>query len=247
MTAHETGTRQEYLAARAELLQREKEHTRLGDELARQRRELPWVALEKDYRLDTDEGARTLAELFDGRSQLLVYHFMFGPSYENGCPTNSSIADGVDGILAHLNARDVTMLFVSQAPLEKLQTYKRRMGWSLPWASSANSDFNLDLGFSSSAEQAREAIAPILESLPPIVEHNARETGTDLFGYLTESPGFSAFVLDDEVVYQTYSTGGRGVEFLMSYYPILDRTPRGRDEGDAFQIWLRRHDEYNNQ
>ncbi|MGD0453550.1 MAG: DUF899 domain-containing protein [Solirubrobacteraceae bacterium] len=245
MTAHKTGTRQEWLAARAELLKREKEHTRLGDELARRRRELPWVRVEKEYRLDTDDGAQTLAELFDGRSQLLVYHFMFGPSYENGCPTNSSIADAVDGIIPHLNARDVTMLFVSQAPLEKLQTYKRRMGWSLPWASSANSDFNLDLGFSSSAEQAREAIAPILESLPPIVEHNAGETGTDAFGYLTESPGFSAFVLDDGVVYHTYSTGARGVEFLMSYYPILDRAPMGRDEGDAFQVWLRRRDEYN--
>ena len=247
MNAHKTGTRQEWLAARAELLKREKDHTRLGDELARRRRELPWVRVEKEYRLDTYDGAHTLAELFDGRSQLLVYHFMFGPSYKNGCPTNSSIADAVDGILAHLNARDVTMLFVSQAPLEKLQTYKRRMGWSLPWASSANSDFNLDLGFSSSAEQAREAIAPILESLPPIVEHNASETGTDVFGYLTESPGFSAFVLDDGAVYQTYQTGARGVEFLMSYYPILDRAPKGRDEGDAFQVWLRRRDEYNGQ
>jgi predicted dithiol-disulfide oxidoreductase (DUF899 family) len=247
MTDHKTGSREEWLAARMGLLEAEKELTRRSDELARQRQELPWVRLETEYRLDTDEGTRTLAELFDGRSQLLVYHFMFGPSYENGCPTNSSIADAVGGILAHLNARDVTMLFVSQAPLEKLQTYKRRMGWSLPWASSANSDFNRDLGFSSSAEQAREAIAPILESLPPIVEHNASETGTDVFGYLTESPGFSAFVLDDGVVYQTYQTGARGVEFLMSYYPILDRAPKGRDEGDAFQVWLRRHDEYNGQ
>ncbi|HTU78302.1 MAG TPA: DUF899 domain-containing protein [Solirubrobacteraceae bacterium] len=245
MIAHTTGTRQEWLAASAELLAREKEHTRLGDELARRRRELPWVRFEKEYRLETEEGPRTLAELFDGRSQLLVYHFMFGPSYENGCPTNSSIADAVDGVIAHLNARDVTLVFVSQAPLERLQSYKRRMGWSLPWASSANSEFNLDLGFSSSAEQAREAIAPILASLPPIVEHNARETGTDVFGYLTESPGFSAFALDDGVVYHTYSSGARGVEFLMSYYAILDRAPNGRDEGDAFQVWLRRRDEYN--
>lgn len=244
MTAHKTGTRQEWLAARAELLQHEKEHTRLGDELARQRRELPWVQVEHDYTLDTDEGTRTLAELFDGRSQLLVYHFMFGPSYENGCPTNSSIADAVDGILPHLNARDVTMLLVSQAPLEKLQTYKRRMGWSLPWASSANSDFNIDLGFSSSAQQAREAVSPMLEPLPPIVAHNAAATGTDVFGYLTESPGLSAFVLDDGTVYHTYSTGARGLKFLMSYYPILDRAPRGRDEGDAFQVWLRRRGEY---
>ncbi len=244
MTDHRTGTREEWAAARAELLEREKEHTRRGDELARQRRELPWVAVEKDYRLDTDAGPRTLAELFDGRSQLLVYHFMFGPSYKNGCPTNSSIADAVDGIVAHLNARDVTMLFVSQAPLQTLQAYKRRMGWSLPWASSANSELNLDLGFSSTAEQAREALAPILDTLPPIVAHNAAATGTDIFGYLTESPGFSAFALDDGVVYHTYSTGARGVEFVMSYYPILDRAPKGRDEGDAFQVWLRRHDEY---
>ncbi|HTW43839.1 MAG TPA: DUF899 domain-containing protein [Solirubrobacteraceae bacterium] len=244
MTAHKTGTREQWLAARAELLAREKEHTQLGDELARRRRELPWVRLEQDYRLDTDAGTRTLAELFDGRSQLLVYHFMFGPSYANGCPTNSSIADAVDGIVPHLHARDVTLLFVSQAPLEKLQGYKRRMGWSLPWASSADSDFNFDLGFSSSAQQARAAIAPIVESLPPIVEHNARETGTDVFGYLTESPGFSAFAVDEGVVYHTYSAGARGVEFLMSYYPILDRAPKGRDEGDAFQVWLRRRDEY---
>lgn len=244
MTDHRTGTREEWAVARAELLEREKEHTRRGDELARQRRELPWVAVEKDYRLDTDAGPRTLAEFFDGRSQLLVYHFMFGPSYKNGCPTNSSIADAVDGIVAHLNARDVTMLFVSQAPLQTLQAYKRRMGWSLPWASSANSELNLDLGFSSTAEQAREALAPILDTLPPIVAHNAAATGTDIFGYLTESPGFSAFALDDGVVYHTYSTGARGVEFVMSYYPILDRAPKGRDEGDAFQVWLRRHDEY---
>jgi predicted dithiol-disulfide oxidoreductase (DUF899 family) len=244
MTSHKTGTREEWAAASAELLAREKEHTRLGDELARRRRELPWVQVEKDYELDTDDGTHALADLFDGRSQLLVYHFMFGPSYADGCPTNSSIADAVDGIVPHLNARDVTMLFVSQAPLEKLQAYTRRMGWSLPWASSANSDLNFDLGFSSSAEQAREALAPILESLPPIVAHNAHATGTDVFGYLTESPGFSAFVLDDGIVYQTYSTGARGVEFVMSYYPILDRAPKGRDEGDAFQTWLRRHDEY---
>src|ERR1039458_4379162 len=137
----------------------------MGDELARQRRELPWVTIEKEYRFDTDDGSRTLAELFDGRSQLLVYHFMFGPSYADGCPTNSSIAGAVDGIVPHLNARDVTMLFVSQAPLEKLQAYKRRMGWSFPWASSVNSDFNFDLGFSNDVEQAREALAPILESL----------------------------------------------------------------------------------
>jgi predicted dithiol-disulfide oxidoreductase (DUF899 family) len=226
---------------------REKEHTRLGDELALRRRELPWVRVEKDYLFDTDDGTRTLAELFDGRSQLLVYHFMFGPSYEAGCPTCSSIADAVNGVVPHLNARDVTMLFVSQAPLEKLQPYKRRMGWSFPWVSSANSEFNLDLGFSSSEEQTREWAAPILEALPPIADRNASESGTDVVGYLTQSQGFSAFVLDNGAVYHTYSTGARGVEFLMGYYGILDRAPKGRDEGDAFQVWIRRHDEYDSE
>ena len=205
MTGHRIGTREEWAAAREELLAREKEHTRLGDELARQRRELPWVRVEKDYRLDTDDGPRALAELFDGRSQLLIYHFMFGPSYEAGCPINSSIADSVNGLLPHLNAHDVTMLLVSQAPLEKLQAYKRRMGWDIPWASSANSEFNLDLGYSSSEEQTRAWVAQNLGSLPPIVERNASASGTDVAGYLTESPGFSAFVLEDGVVYQTYA------------------------------------------
>ena len=245
MIGHRTGTREEWLAARAELLDREKEHTRLGDELAQQRRELPWVPVEKEYRLDTDDGEKALVELFDGRSQLLVYHFMFGPSYEVGCPVNSSIADAVDGVLPHLHARDVTFVFVSQAPLEKLQEYKRRMGWKLPWFSSARSDFNVDLGFSSTEEQTRAAVSAMTKrGLPPIVEHNARSSGTDVVGYLTEAPGFSAFVRDDGAVYHTYSTTARGLEFLMSYYPILDHAPKGRDEGDAWQVWLRRHDEY---
>jgi predicted dithiol-disulfide oxidoreductase (DUF899 family) len=244
MTDHEVASRQDWAAAREELLAREKEHTRLGDELARRRRELPWVRVEKEYRFDTDDGTRTLAELFDGRSQLVVYHFMFGPGYEAGCPTCSSIADAVNGVVPHLHARDVTMLFVSQAPLEKLQTYKRRLGWSFPWVSSANSEFNLDLGYSSSEEQTREWVAPILEALPPIADRNASESGTDVVGYLTQSQGFSSFVLDNTAVYHTYSTGARGVEFLMGYYGILDRTPKGRDEGDAFQVWIRRHDEY---
>ena len=192
MTDHKIGTREEWLAAREQLLAREKEHTRLGDELARQRRELPWVPVEKEYRFDTDDGERTLDELFDGRSQLLVYHFMFGPSYQAGCPVNSSIADTVDGLLPHLHARDATFVFVSQAPLEKLQAYKRRMGWSFPWVSSAHTDFNFDLGFSYTEEQAREAVAQMRATgltiqtsatgpetgtgLPPIVEHNARST-----------------------------------------------------------------------
>ena len=232
------------MAAREELLAREKEHTRLGDELARERRELPWVRVEKDYRFDTDDGPRTLAELFDGRSQLLIYHFMFGPSYEAGCPINSSIADTIDGLLPHLNARDVTMILASQAPLEKLQAYKQRMGWSIPWVSSANSDFNADLGFSSDARRdARVGRAE--RRLAPADRRTQRpRDGTDAAGYLTESPGFSAFVLEDGVVYHTYATGWRGLEFLMGYYPILDRTPKGRDEGDGCQLWLRRHDEY---
>jgi predicted dithiol-disulfide oxidoreductase (DUF899 family) len=244
---HRIGTREEWAAAREDLLAREKDHTRQGDELARQRRELPWVRVEKDYRLDTDDGPRALAELFDGRSQLLVYHFMFGPSYRAGCPINSSIADGVTGLVPHLNAHDVTMLFVSQAPLKKLQAYKRRMGWVFPWASSANSGFNLDLGYSISEEQAGAWVAQNLESLPPIVDRNASASGTDVAGYLTESPGFSAFVLEDGVVYQTYQTWWRGLEFLMGYYPILDRAPKGRDEDDGFQLWIRRHDEYDSQ
>jgi predicted dithiol-disulfide oxidoreductase (DUF899 family) len=241
---HKIGTRDEWAAAREELLAREKEHTRLGDELARQRRDLPWVRVEKDYRFQTDEGTRTLADLFDGRSQLLVYHFMFGPSYEAGCTTCSSMADTIDGALPHLYARDVTMTYVSQAPLAKLQAYKRRMGWSMPWVSSAGSDFNFDLGFSSSEEQTRGWVAPILDQLPPIADRNARKSGTDIVGYLTESQGLSAFILDDEAVYHTYSTGARGVEFLMGYYGILDRAPKGRDEDDGFQLWIRRHDEY---
>jgi len=244
MTDHKIGTREEWLAAREQLLVREKEHTRLGDEIAQQRRELPWVPVDKEYRFDTDDGEKTLAELFDGRSQLLVYHFMFGPSYEAGCPTCSSVADGINGVLPHLHARDVTLLLVSQAPLEKLQTFRRRMGWRIPWVSSAGTDFNLDLGFSSTEEQTREWVAPMLDQLPPIADRNATETGTDVVGYLAESPGFSAFTMDDGGVYHAYSTGARGVEFLMGYYPILDRTPKGRDEGDAFQVWIRRHDEY---
>jgi len=245
MSDHQVVSREEWTAAREELLAREKEHTRLGDELAQKRRELPWVRVEKDYSFDTDDGMRTLADLFDGRGQLLVYHFMFGPSYEAGCPTCSSMADTVDGALPHLHARGVTMTYVSQAPLEKLQAYKRRMGWSMPWVSSAGTDFNFDLGYSRSEEQTREAFAPMLEAgAPPVIEHNASSSGTDAVGYLSQGPGFSAFVLDDGTLYQTYGTTARGLEFLMGYYGILDRTPKGRDEGDASQMWIRRHDEY---
>lgn len=246
LTGHRIGTREDWLAAREQLLIREKEHTRLGDELAQLRRELPWVPVEQEYHFDTDEGKKALVELFDGRSQLLVYHLMFGPSYEAGCPVNSSIADAVDGVLPHLQARDVTFLLVSQAPIEKLQAYKRRMGWSLPWVSSAHTDFNFDLGFSHTEEQGRQAVAQMMGGggLPPIVEQNARATGTDVAGYLTESPGFSTFTRDGDAVYHAYSTTWRGLEFVMTYYPILDRAPMGRAEGEAWQLWIRRHDEY---
>ena len=216
----------------------------MADELARQRRELPWVAIEKEYRFDTDDGTQTLAGLFDGRSQLLIYHFMFGPSYEAGCPVNSSMADGLDGLLPHLHARDVTLLLVSQAPLAKLTAYKRRMGWRIPWVSAANTSFNFDFGGSYPPDQVREFLPPHGAGLPPIVRVNAAATGTDIAGYLSESPATTSFALEDGVVYQTYAAAARGVEFLMGYYPILDRAPKGRDEADAFQTWIRRRDEY---
>jgi len=247
MTDHKVVGRKEWQAARDELLQHEKAYTRMGDELAHQRRELPWVEVDKDYRFDTDDGARTLAELFDGRSQLLVYHFMFGPSYQVGDPVNSSIADSLDGLLPHLHARDLTLLLVSQAPLAKLQAYKRRMGWRLPWVSAGNTDFSFDVGASATEEQVRGLLPPGEGGLPPIVAQNAAAAGTDIVGYLSEAPVVSVFTLQDGVVYQTYATTWRGVEFLMGYYPILDRAPKGRDEGDAWQTWLRRHDEYNSQ
>jgi predicted dithiol-disulfide oxidoreductase (DUF899 family) len=243
MTEHLIGTQEEWQAARDELLTREKEHTRLGDELARRRRELPWVRVEKEYLFDAENGTRTLAELFDGRSQLLIYHFMFGPTYEAGCPTCSSMADGMNGLLPHLHARDLTLAFVSRAPLEKLRAYKQRMGWSIPWFSSANTDFNFDMGASYTEEQVREQMPPESE-LPPIARQNATATGTDVLEYISEMFGASAFTFQDGAVYQTYATTWRGVEFLMGFYPILDRTPKGRDEGDAFQVWIRRHDEY---
>jgi predicted dithiol-disulfide oxidoreductase (DUF899 family) len=242
MTDHKVVSQEEWQALRADLLRQEKEHTRAGDELARQRQELPWVAVGKEYRFDTDDGPRTLAGLFDGRSQLLVYHFMFGPSYQAGCPVNSSMADGLDGLLPHLHARDVTLLLVSSAPLAKLRAYKQRMGWHLPWASAAGTDFNLDYGGAYPPEATGGLDEP---ALPPIVAQNAKATGTDIRGYLSEAPAMSAFALADGAVYQTYTATWRGVEFLMPYYPILDRAPKGRDEGDAWQLWIRRHDEYN--
>jgi predicted dithiol-disulfide oxidoreductase (DUF899 family) len=244
MTTHKIGTREAWQAASAALLEREKEHTRMGDDLARQRRSLPWVPVEKEYTLQTGEGPSTLAQLFDGRSQLLIYHFMFGPSYEAGCPVNSSMADTFDSLIPHLRARDVTLIAVSGAPIEKLLAYRERMGWKFDWASSYESDFNTDVGFSSSLEQTREAIEPMLDQLPPVAFRNAEAAGTDICGYVTELFGFTAFSLEDGVIYQTYATTGRGVEFLMPYYGILDRAPKGRDEVESWQLWIRRHDEY---
>ena len=243
-TSHKIVSREEWLAARAALLEREKEHTRMGDELSLERRELPWVAVEKQYTLRTADGPKTLPELFNGRSQLLIYHFMFGSNYEVGCPVNSSIADSFDSLIPHLKARDVTLIAVSGAPIQKLLAYRKRMGWRFDWASSFESDFNADVGFSSSLEQTRAAIEPILDELPAVAFRNAQEAGTDIYGYLTELFGFSAFTLEDGTVYQTYSTTGRGVEFLMPYYGFLDRAPKGRDEDEGWQLWIRRHDEY---
>jgi predicted dithiol-disulfide oxidoreductase (DUF899 family) len=244
MTTHTVASRDDWLAARAALLDREKEHTRIGDELARQRRDLPWVAIETPYVLQTADGLTSLEELFDGRSQLLVYHFMFGPSYTSGCPVNSSIADSFDSLIPHLNARDATLIAVSGAPIEQLLSYRERMRWSFNWASSADSTFNADLGFSSSPEQTRSAIEPSLDQLPAVAWRNAEVAGTDIYGYLTELFGFTAFTLQDGTVYQTYSTTGRGVEFLMPYYGFLDHAPKGRDEDEGWQLWIRRHDEY---
>jgi predicted dithiol-disulfide oxidoreductase (DUF899 family) len=242
MTEHRIGTQEEWQAARDELLAKEKELTRRNEELAQQRRELPWVPVEKDYRFESVDGTQSLAELFDGRSQLLIYHFMFGPPYEAGCTVCSSIADNLDPNVIHLAARDVTMLLVSRAPLEKLRAYKERMGWGLDWVSTAGSDFNRDLGFTHTAEELR----PFLEGeIPPVVRQMADASGTDPAGYVTESPGLSAYALSDGVVYRTYVTSARGLEPAMGYYTLLDRTPTGRDEGSSrAPFWIRRHDEY---
>jgi predicted dithiol-disulfide oxidoreductase (DUF899 family) len=241
MPEHKVGTQAEYDAARAELLAEEKELTRRGDELARKRRELPWVPVEKDYSFQTVAGTKSLAELFDGRSQLLIYHFMFGPPYEAGCPVCSSIADTIAPNAVHLAARDVTMLLVSRAPVERLQAYKQRMGWSLEWVSSGGTDFNRDLGFTHTAEELR----PFLEGeIPAAVTENAESCGTDVLGYVTEGPGLSAYALSDGRVYRTYVTSARGLEPAMGYYGLLDRTPMGRREADGEPFWLRRHDEY---
>jgi predicted dithiol-disulfide oxidoreductase (DUF899 family) len=249
MTNHRTGTREEWLAARLELLDAEKAHTRQGDELARRRRELPWVPIEKEYRFETDNGSASLADLFGGRSQLLVYHFMLGPDFTAGCPSCSAIADGFSGSVVHLLNHDVAFTAVSRAPLAKLQDYKRRMGWSFPWASSFDSDFNHDFHVTHSEQEwesgaveynFRTADFRASESSPALIEI-ARGAGTDPVTFRKEGPGMSAFALEDGVVYHTYSAYGRGVDGLWGMYSWLDRAPLGRNENG---IWWRRHDEY---
>jgi predicted dithiol-disulfide oxidoreductase (DUF899 family) len=252
MTEHRTGTREEWLAARRELLEAEKELTRRSDELARQRQQLPWVRVEKDYRFETDEGPASLADLFRGRSQLLIYHFVFGPEYTAGCPACSAIADGFNGSVVHLENHDVGLMAVSRAPIAKLQEYKRRMGWTFPWASSYGTDFNYDFNASYTEEQQRHGtveynfgsrdVRPMLEAGDegPVAEVAAM-TGTDVATYTREAPGMSAFALEDGVVYHTYSAYARGADALWAMYQWLDRAPKGRNETG---IWFRRRDEY---
>jgi predicted dithiol-disulfide oxidoreductase (DUF899 family) len=264
MTDHKTGTREEWLAARVELLEAEKALTRRGDELARRRQELPWVQIGKEYRFQTDQGTASLADLFAGRSQLLIYHFMFGPEYEAGCPSCSAIADGFDGSVVHLANHDITLCAVSRAPLTKLQAYKRRMGWSFPWASSSGSDFNYDFSTSITEVQQRSGVVeynyrsmdvtPMLEAGDSPVADIAAALGTDTATYTRELPGMSAFALEDGVVYHTYSAYARGLDGLWGMYQWLDRAPRGRNEslfvgtGDLRAgVWYRRHDEYDSQ
>ena len=241
MTEHRIGTQEEWKMEREALLEEEKELTRRSDELARKRRGLPWVPVEKDYSFETDHGTRSLAELFGGRSQLLVYHFMFGPDYTAGCPVCSSIADTLAPQVAHLKARDTTLLLASRGALEKLLGYRERMGWRIDWVSSGGSDFNRDLGFLYTMEELK----PFLENeIPTVVEQMADATGTDVAGYVSEGPGLSAYALEDGVVYRTYVTTARGLEPAMAYYGLLDRTSRGRHEEGELEHWLRRHDEY---
>jgi predicted dithiol-disulfide oxidoreductase (DUF899 family) len=250
MTRHRIGTRAEWLEERIALMQAEKEHTRQADELARRRQALPWVRVEKDYRFDTEAGRASLADLFAGRSQLLVYHFMFGPDYDAGCPSCSAIADGFNGIAVHLANHDVSLTAVSRAPLAKLQAYKRRMGWTFPWASSASSDFNFDFNVAFTEEQQRrgtidynyrrEPPLPTIDDASPVAQ-SAAASGTDAATYTRERPGLSAFVLEDGVVYHTYSTYARGLDALWGMYQWLDRAPKGRNEPT---MWWRRHDEY---
>jgi predicted dithiol-disulfide oxidoreductase (DUF899 family) len=251
MTKHTIGTRKEWLAARLELLEAEKEHTRRSDELSRRRQELPWVRIDKVYRFDTDEGSASLPDLFRGRSQLLVYHFMFGPDYTAGCPSCSAIADGFDGSVVHLANHDVTLVPVSRAPLAKLKAYRQRMGWKFPWASSLGSDFNFDFNVAFTEEQQRDGTVDYnfrrgghaldMTPVPEPVAQFAATCGTDALTYARDRPGLSAFVLEGGVVYHTYSTYTRGLDGLWGMYQWLDRAPKGRNETGP---WFRRHDEY---
>jgi predicted dithiol-disulfide oxidoreductase (DUF899 family) len=241
MPEHRIGTQEEFEGARERLLAEEKELTRRSDELARKRRELPWVPVEKEYRFETEDGTKSLADLFDGRSQLLIYHFMFGPSYEAGCTVCSSIADNLNPNAVHLRARDVTLICSSRARLDTLLAYRERMGWSFGWVSTAGSDFHRDLGFAPTEEELK----PFLDGeIPPTVSQMAELSGTDVAGYVSEAPGLSAYALSDGTVYRTYVTTARGLEPAMAYYGLLDRTPRGRHEEDDPDVWIRRHDEY---
>lgn len=251
-------TRAQWLAARLDLLKAEKELTRRSDELARRRADLPWVRIDDTYRFEADEGEASLADLFKGRSQLLIYHFMFGPDYAAGCPSCSSIADGFNGIVVHLQNHDVAFSAVSRAPLAKLQAYKKRMGWSFPWVSSSDSDFNFQFNVSYTEEQEREGVVVYNfrreETQPPPAsepenEHRwstrfAAMAGTDRATYGREAPGVSAFVLEDGVVYHTYSAYARGLDGLWNLYQWLDRAPRGRNESFDAEPWLRQHDRY---
>ena len=251
MTNQRTGTRQEWLAERLALLQEEKELTRRSDELARRRRQLPLVRVAKDYRFEREDGTVTLADLFQGRSQLLVYHFMFGPGYAAGCPSCSAIADGFNGIAVHLAHHDVLLTAVSRAPLPRLLDYKRRMGWTFPWASSSSSEFNFDFNVSFTEEQqrggeveynyARGGHALDAAQVPEPVLRQAAMAGTDPSTFALDRPGLSAFLREDGNIYHTYSTYARGLDGLWGMYQWLDHAPKGRNES-AF--WLRRHDEY---
>jgi len=254
VTNHTTGTREAWLAARLELLKAEKELTHRSDELARRRQELPWVRIDKQYRFATDEGSASLTDLFRGRSQLLVYHFMFGPDYTAGCPACSAIADGFNGFAVHLANHDVMLWAVSRAPLAKLQAYKRRMGWTFPWTSSFGSDFNFDFKVSVTEDQQRDGVEYNYQRETPVAEIPSRATpdgaakgaamtGTDVATYTRERPGMSAFVLEDGVVYHSYSAYARGLDGLWGAYQWLDRASKGRNEPD---FWWRRHDEYTN-
>jgi predicted dithiol-disulfide oxidoreductase (DUF899 family) len=253
-TTHRTGTREEWLAERLELLKAEKELTRHGDELARRRQELPWVRVDKEYRFETDGGIVSLADLFRGRSQLLIYHFMFGPDYKAGCATCSTIADGFNGFEIHLANHDVMLSAASLAPFAKVQAYKRRMGWTFPWASSLGSDFNFDFNVSFTEEQQRQGgieynyergghAMDAEAEIPQPVSRNATMAGTDVSTYTRERPGMSAFALEDGIVYHTYSTYARGLDGLWGMYQWLDRAPKGRNEDEG--VWWNRHDEYN--